>query len=322
MIRLANSQMIVVLNPAKGGEILHIGRPGGLNSLATYDWESPAASSTLHSYYDSQLDWLSTYRGGWQETVPNAGLHSEGDGVPLPFHGEASVLAWTVDVQEEARCVLHTSLRLPLTVTREMSLDPHNAVLRVRGLVRNDSDRAVDFVWGHHPVFPALPGTQIHVPRTRYQLDPGQVGDLVSTSGEWPHAKDVSGAAVDLERAPEHQTHRLMYLHGHTEGWAVIRQPEPQPSVAMVWDLATWPAMWLWENLGDAGYPWFGRMNIVAVEPQRAWPFDGLAGAVSRNQHLTAPPRGEIASWLTYSLPGHLPARIGRVVESGEVIDE
>jgi hypothetical protein len=75
--------------------------------------------------------------------------------------------------------------------------------------------------------------------------------------------------------------------------------------------------MWVWQNLGASGFPWYGRMRLLAVEAQRAWPLDGLEAARGRNQHLTVPPGESITSWLTYALPERLHDEIAGVSSDG-----
>ena len=96
VLRLANPMIEVDVDPERGADILAIRRPGGPNILATYDWRSPLRASRSSSYDDGETDWLSEYRGAWQELFPNAGAECEVMGVPLPFHGEVSTARWDV----------------------------------------------------------------------------------------------------------------------------------------------------------------------------------------------------------------------------------
>jgi hypothetical protein len=60
--------------------------------------------------------------------------------------------------------------------------------------------------------------------------------------------------------------------------------------------------MWLWLQNADPGFPWFGRARMVGLEPQRSWPFDGITGAIARDQHLRLEPGASASSWITLSL--------------------
>ena len=96
MLRLASPGLEVEVDPERGADILAIRRPGGPNTLATYDWQAPLRASRSSTYGDPTTDWLSEYRGAWQELFPNAGAACEVMGVPLPFHGEVSTARWEV----------------------------------------------------------------------------------------------------------------------------------------------------------------------------------------------------------------------------------
>src|SRR5947207_2504917 len=96
MVTLSSPSLTVVVDPARGAEIRRIAGTDRHNVLAAYDWEAPVPARRSASYGSSRLDWLSGYRGGWQELFPNAGPECEVDGVPLPFHGEASASRWDV----------------------------------------------------------------------------------------------------------------------------------------------------------------------------------------------------------------------------------
>lgn len=307
MLQIGNGRLAVVMAPERGAEIRSLTLDGGPNALAHYNWTTPAVATAAHYYGDSETDWLAGYRGGWQETIPNAGSACTVSGVPLSFHGEASILGWTVQESEDDACVLSVGLRLPLTVTRTMTVDRNRPVLRVQTSVRNESPRPVPFVWGHHPAFPAVEGTRVELPARRFTTEPAEAGDIATGGGAWPKAADHEGRAVDLRRAPDRPTMRCFYLHGHSEGWAVVHQPAGRPSVAMSWDLNAYPATWLWQMRDDPGYPWFGRMRVLAVEPQAAWPYDGLSGAIDRGQAKVVQPNETLSSWLTMALLDEAP---------------
>lgn len=327
MLTLGNDHLTVDLEPRRGAEIRAVRGRDGANALAHYDWAAPAPPGPGHGYRDSETEWLSAYRGGWQETVPNAGDESRLDdlgdpfrGVVLPFHGEASVLEWTVVEATPTSCELTVGLRLPLVVRRTMTVHPDRPALLIEGTVTNESDLEVPLVWGHHPVFPIVPGTRLEAGAGSYATEPREAGDLASSGGRWPDAVDHSGAAVDLAAAPTLATMRLLYLNGHHQNWVVVRQPAGRPSVAMAWDLQAFPYTWVWQMRGEAGFPWYGRMAVMGVEPQTAWPYDGLAGAVERGQAHRLGPGQTMSSWLTMTVLDDSPGDVLDVTRDGRVI--
>jgi galactose mutarotase-like enzyme len=320
MLHLTNGTLRVGLTPERGAEIQLMSLNDGPNALAYYDWMTPALTTPIHQYGGSELDWLSAYRGGWQETIPNAGSECTVRGVPLAFHGEASVLEWTIDEATETSCTVSVGLRLPVRVTRMMTIEPNQPTLRVETRVHNESPLPVQFVWGHHPCFPAVDGTTVEMPARSFTTEPAEAGDIATTTGTWPNALDHDGRAVDISTVPDLDTMRCFYLHDHLEGWAVVRQPGDLPSVAMSWDVDAYPATWLWQMRGEPNYPWFGRMRVVAVEPQSAWPYDGLVGAIERGQAITVAGDQTASSWLTMTVLDRAPTQpVARVNRDGSV---
>lgn len=321
MFTIANTRIEVTINPDRGAEITSIvPAHNPQNVLASYAWTSPIPADGFTNYGDSEQNWLSGYRGGWQETVPNAGQESHLDGMPLPFHGEASVIPWTVVEQNEASCTLRAHLRPTLSIDRRMRLLEDRAGLEITTTVTNTGVQDVPFIWGHHPAFAYTDDTVLHLPEGRYEVEPSQRDDIATSSGVWPRARDDSGTEIDLSRIGAEAGSRLIYRHGHSEGWAVLRQSNSSSHVAMSWDVDAYPAVWVWQNRSHPGFPWFGRMQCLAVEPQRAWPMDGLAGARERGQDIVVSPGEERSSWLVMAFPQSLPPTVSGVTRIGDVV--
>lgn len=311
MVTLHNRQLTVEVDEDLGAEIRVVRGPDGRNALAYHDWDTPTSPSRGRSYDDPELDWLADYGGGWQETVPNAGQACLVDGLPMGFHGDASRTRWEVVAATEDSVHLRCPSRLPLTIEREMRLDPDRPVLRLEGRVSNLGPADVDIVWGQHPVFPSVPGARIDLPPGgTVHHDPGRPSDLRAEDSPWPTAYAADGSAVDLTETPPAGTERLLYVAGQTDGWAAVRQPEPYVGVALAWDVAVHPFIWIWAMRDLPGFPFYGRASFLAIEAQRAWPYDGLAGARRRGQALTVPAGGSVSTWYTLAL---LPAGSGPV---------
>lgn len=324
MISLRTTAIEVEVDDEYGATIVRVASPGGRNALAHYDWETPQRATTGLSYGNDDLDFHSSYRGGWQETFPNAGLPSIVDGVRLPFHGEAATARWTVDSVSAASCELHVPARLPLVLRRTMELDANRPILRITGEVENVGEVATDFVWGQHPAFPAMPGARIDFPRgARIRPDVERAAGLRLAPTDWPLAVRDDGSSVDLSVVPQGKVHELFYLDGLDSGWAAIRQPADGVSVAMAWDAQQHPYSWLWIMRGDPGFPFYGRADMMAIEAQTAWPYDGLGGARRRNMAHRLEPGETLRSWYTLVLfddRGSPVTGVGRdgVVQFGE----
>lgn len=325
VIRLSNASIVVELDPEHGAEILSIRRPGEPNILATYDWATPLWARRSTSYGDQELDWLSEYRGGWQELFPNAGAACTVDGVPLPFHGEASATSWQVLAQAADHVTLTTPARLPLVLERRMRLARDRATLFIEETIRSDAPVDTVFLLGHHPAFVATEGARIDLPSgTSVSIDADYRTGLVDLEpgarGTWPVVPGRDGGRVHLDTIGAGPVQRLAYLSQlGAEPWAAIRGVTPGEGVAMAWDSATFPCAWFWWEIGGSGYPWHGRARIVAIEPNTSFPSDGLAAARERGEAHELAAGAEHQAWLTVSLFEADERAVRRVGRDGSV---
>lgn len=265
MLTLTSPALTVELDPAYGAEIRRVAGRDGRNVLAEYAWAAPVPATRSASYGSSRLDWLSAYRGGWQELFPNVGEERVVDGVPLPFHGEVSVSAWDVAASTPERATLRVAARLPLTLERRMEVA--GDVLRIEERAVNVGVAPVRFAWGHHPAFALRAGMSVDAPVERFALD-----------GE--------------------PAERLQCLTDLRAGWAALRDPASGTGVALAWELATFPHLWLWTEVGGRGFPFYGRARGIGIEPQSTRSLDGYARGEG---HVLGP--GETReTWLTLAL--------------------
>ncbi|MEP7048120.1 MAG: hypothetical protein ABI949_15625 [Ilumatobacteraceae bacterium] len=275
MITVSNHSLVVTLDEALGGEIRQIAFDGDA-LLAYYDWDAPVGSSQSRTYGDAKLDWLSEYRGGWQLLAPNAGAACVVDGVPLPFHGEWS--RTMVDVRDESPSgvSMRAGTRLPFVVQRRVQVLDGPPRVRITTTIENVTDDARPFIWGEHPAFLASPGDRIDLPAGPV-ID---AADPTAPSMMWP-GSTAEQCGID-EVPTTRPLESVHYLADRPAGWAALRRTHI--GVALIWDLADFPHLWLWREIGSIGFPFFGRTSIVALEPASSWPGDGLAAAVARGQ--------------------------------------
>lgn len=307
MIRLETGHLEVEIDEARGAEVVRLGRPGGVNRLAWIDSDWPLRARAGGAYHSPDLDWLSEHRGGWQEMFPNAGAGCVVDGIPHPVHGEASVAPWRVIDRAGPRevtlgCYTHT----PLALTRRMRLDPGRPRLEIEETIHNPSGLSIPYAWGHHPAFDAPPGTRLEMDGVRYRCETGldvPEADLgPGSAGGWPWGEDRDGTPLDLSVMPDHPAERVLYLTEMDRTEAHLLRPDTGDRLTMEWCADAFPYAWVWINRGATRFPWFGRLNTMAVEPVNVWPADGLAAAVERGQAPWLPGGATRRGWLVVSL--------------------
>lgn len=318
-IELVADGVRVRVDPNHGGEITHLGRPDGPNVLFEAHWLTPLPAGPGSRYPTSQHEWQSQWRGGWQELFPNAGSESTWLGTPLPQHGEVSRSRWQVLDCGTAHIAIRTPTRLPIVLTRTMQVV--DGSLRMTESATNESDLPIPVVWTQHPAFDAIDGLRIDAPETDVVV-PDRTGpafaELRPGTYRWPQILSATGAPLDLSAVPSAPTVRMAYLIDIAEPWIALRRPDGV-GVAMTWDPAVYRHVWMWTQIGDPHFPWFGRARAIAIEPSVAWPGDGLAAAVEHGQALTIAPGGELTSWFTVRLFTATGAQVTAVGADGTV---
>lgn len=306
MITLHNDRLKVHLDERRGAEITQIA-VGPVELLAYYDWDSPVAVGKSTSYGKHRHDWLSEYRGGWQFLVPNAGPECEVDGVNLPFHGEWSRTHVDVIAQSEYMVRVRAGTRLPITVTREITLRRNPDRVEISTEVHNSAKESTSFIWGEHPAFRALAGDTIDLPMAH-------VADASGASlGRWPLEGSSRIDVID-DSTPHESLHFITDL---TDGWAALRRSDI--GVAMAWDARDFPHVWLWREHGSKGFPFYGRASMMAIEPACSWPGLGLAEARLRGQAIELAP-GATRSTRMSLTPFELnEARVTQVTADGRI---
>lgn len=305
MIRISNGSICVDIDENVGSEIVFLGREGGPNLLASYDWAAPLPATRSLGYGNATDDWNSLYRGRWQELFPNPGHEARVFGITLPFHGEVSRARWDVVHADARNVVLRVAARLPLVLERRMRL-ADGPTLFIEETVTNEADIRVPYLWGHHPAFDAVPGTRIDLPRSVVHVDRDfapELNDLVpGAEAAWPRVPGSMGEMIDLSTVPDRPVERLCYLELLEQAWAAVRQPGADSGIAVAWDRQVWPYAWLWTEIRGIGFPWYGRARIVAVEPSASWPAMGLDQAIDLGMAKILEPRAGVDAWLTVSI--------------------
>jgi len=298
--------LTVHLDERRGAEITQIA-VGSVELLAYYDWDSPVAASRSTSYGKHRHDWLSEYRGGWQFLVPNAGPECEVDGVNLPFHGEWSRTSVDVIARSESMVRVRAGTRLPITVTREISLQRNPDRVEISTQVHNSSNEATSYIWGEHPAFRTLAGDSIDLPTANVADGSG------ASLGNWPLDGSSRLDVVD-DTAPQETVHFITDLE---HGWAALRRRDI--GVAMAWDARDFPHIWLWHEHGSRGFPFYGRASLVAIEPACSWPGLGLAEARLRGQAIELAPGATRSTRMSLTPFESSGARVTQVTVDGRI---
>jgi galactose mutarotase-like enzyme len=197
-IALRTDELEVVAVPAAGMKLTNLRRPRGREWLWRND-QIPLAQPRESTSFVETAD-----SGGWDECFPTVGAcpipGAPAESPHLPDHGELWSATWTSSAYEHADGVTlaaaATGSLLPYEFHRELTLDPHEPVLRVRYRLRHTGDSPFPWIWCAHPLFNVQPGTTIELPSLRqvkvdavHGLTGLSPGDIVS----WPEA--FGGAA-------------------------------------------------------------------------------------------------------------------------------
>ncbi|WP_314649658.1 hypothetical protein [uncultured Microbacterium sp.] len=222
----------VVVAP-DGGRIASI-RAHGVELLARTPWADELDDAW--SMTASSAEWHRRYRGGWHVLVPAAGDPSPDAVVEQPFHGEAAWRTWRLEHRVDAvvaRVLLRT---LPLHVERSVSIAPGRVTVETR--VRNEGPDEAPIVWVEHPAFAGALFDDADV-----RLGDAAVPIVTAPGGEFA---DVDGAAGAVE----------------------VQSRSAGLDLRMTWDADLLPRLYVWqERRGSTGFPWWGAVDAVGIEP-------------------------------------------------------
>lgn len=295
-LSLRSDDLDVVLRPDQGGavdEIVH--RPSGAQLLYRTSWGGrPGTVAVQHG----PGGWLEHYRGGWHVLIPNGGAGCTFEGVDHGFHGEGSMAPFAVGSHDQRTATLEAELfTVPLQVVRTVTVDGLRVEVDER--VTNVGAAPVTFMWVHHPGFGGelLEGpVQIDIAGTSVTTGDDPHEDAGERHSAWPMLEYSDGRQVDLS-CPAAGQAVLAYVTDLTEGEARLRCVDTGLEARLSWDLDAFPYCWLWiERRATPGWPWYGRADVVGIEPASSWPGEGIAAVAARGGRLLTLAPGESRS--------------------------
>lgn len=192
-IALRTDELEAIVVPATGMKITNLRRPRGREWL----WRNDQIPITIPGEDGSFVETGDS--GGWDECFPTVApspIPGAPAGTPqLPDHGELWSAHWTSAAFELAGNVTLTSSAsgrlLPYTFDRELSLDAHEPVMRLRYRLANTGDSPWPWIWSAHPLLNVQPGTTLELPTMRQVRVDSAVGVAALSPGEivsWPEA--------------------------------------------------------------------------------------------------------------------------------------
>lgn len=299
-VRLSNAAIQVTVLPEKGADIYEfIDRASGMDVLMKTPWGlQPPGSPPRRGSGDDKF--LHNYEGAWQELLPNTGPSCTHAGKQMPVHGEVATVPWTLSVDRDGAenvCIrLEVQCRrLPLVLTRRMSLSGSSPTLILEETVRNVSDEKVAFVWGHHPVLGApfleagchlrVANCIAHTPEVPF--DPANASYAPDQRAPWPCIRRIDGREVDLQLipGPDANTHDHACLSELERGWIEVENPRLGLAFSLEWDPGVFRWINNWRPFGGSHAAPLDGIYGVALEP---WASRGnLADAVATGKALS-----------------------------------
>lgn len=269
LTRLVSDDLIVDVDPRYGGDVTRIADQRRRDFLLRTPWE-PRASAILAgaeraTSTDPVSGWIERYRGGWQAICPNPGAPRELNGTTIGFHGSTTGASWVETECRPDALELATELfDVPLRIERRISLSGTRVTWADR--LTNQSPVPIDLDYATHPAFGGVllaEGCRVAVPADRLVLV-----DADARTGR------AAGGIIDDLAAPEalrvpgpgQPTRRFGWLEGLDAGDLTV--VGGGMTARLTWDPAILPYVWWWEECGaSAGFPWFGRGRVLALEP-------------------------------------------------------
>ena len=260
VVVLENGILRVEVSLSVGGTITSIfHKQLGLSVLGCVPWDTVAVPEPGFAAQDEQR-WLTRYTGGWPLMFPNAGNACVTDGLFHGFHGEASISPWQAKVTPDRIRLTRRFFSVPVRMTRDLTLDED--VLCLHETAVSDGPASVPVIWGQHITFgsdllnaPVIIETGAKRFLVDDSYDPPANLWLPGATGAWPI---IAGKTGDIDVSqPQAPCSSLGYLTDFSSKFVFNKY------IREVYD-----CVWFWCELGgNSAPPWFGRANLIGLEP-------------------------------------------------------
>ena len=298
MLILRSPQLLAVMDPSHGGELLELlDLRSGRQLLGRLPF---SAAAPRHGDLD-QAGWNASWRGGWQLSCPNVCNASAVGGERHGYHGAASVDPWTVVAAGEAEVELAWEGKGLQLSRRAALVGPE---LRIETEVQAAGEQPAPLVALEHLIVGLElldPEFELRLPAApAYELDE-QEGPIhpPADAPHWPRVRLLDGGEERVDRWPiERLRSRWLVLHDVPEGAAEIRNARRGTVLALRWDAVALPHLHVWHEAGVSGGPWRGRTYVLGVEPANVPHGLGIGEAVRAGQGAWVRP-GESLRWWT-----------------------
>lgn len=282
MIALEDTGTVAIVDPEHGAEVLELIGPSGARPLGRPAFAPRVARG---SEYDED-GWSDRYRGGWQLAAPNAGNACVVEGERHGFHGGASNIPWALSARERASASLSVEVH-GLRFQRRLQLG--------EGSLRIETEvTAIDGPAPMIAVEHVVCGSSVLDPALRLEVPPGRAFELDEAIGPtttpamaptFPEILLRDGSIENLSSWPIEQPRaRLVVVADLPEGRAEARNAGTGEGLALRWDVATLPHLWIWHEARISGGRWRGQAELLGLEPSMAPHSLGLERAVAARQ--------------------------------------
>ena len=334
---LENELVRVTVLADKGADIYSfVHKPTDTELMWHTPWGVRDPRLTVSPTGDPASVWLDHYEGGWQTVVPHGGYADRVYGADFGIHGDVNTIPWDAAIIEDTPERVSArfsakSVRMPMVVTKTLSLVSGSAMLKVEETVQNEGEQDLDIVWLEHIAIgaPVLSeNTRLFVPESRVMshresIDPNSKLEP-GFEGEWPDVNAIDGSVLDFTLIPpkEDRSLDMAYMTGMSEGWYALLNEATNIGWAVSYPADVFKYLWYWRNFGGGyGYPWYGRCYNAGLEPCTSFGNGGIAQAQENGTALNIAAGGSVSVTI-HAGPFTGEGTVSRVDETGNVTFE